>query len=207
MLSLHQRDVLRAGEHAVTPAEWARHAPPRVGGKLAPPRPESEQAALSSDRTLRLLQRSANGAADTWVVEVAARDRAAWGALGRAGEQPEHLRRALAGGELPQVRSPPAPRPAPRPRLARALPEQLGSVPQCAWCGISAPGLVALPCACAGAVCAECLRDDLRGGGFGSGCDECGGARAAHASWAKREAACRVARRPFVRAAAAEVDP
>ena len=47
-----------------------------------------------------------------------------------------------------------------------------GSVPACSSCGIFVPGLLALPCACDAALCAECFEREV-GCDWGGVCGEC----------------------------------
>jgi len=166
VLSLHQRDVLRAGATATRPAEWPAHQARGEQGEVrAVSRSWQDELASrwrpSAEKTCELLQKACNGAADEWVVQPRA-PAAQWQRAVTDGTAPAHVVKAVTRG---------------------------GELPQCAWCGVTAPGLVAMPCRCEGAVCVECLRDDLaESGGFGAQrCAECGGARDAHGVWARRE--------------------
>ena len=156
-LSLHQRDVQRAGPESAKPAEWisrkAKQQQPdwqqRNKGAVADGRMEP-----SAEKTVADLMVATNGA-ESWSVVV------------------------VKNGKLrPEYRdSPPAGMPH---YLSIVL---AGEVPSCDKCGIMVPGLLSLPCACEWSVCAECFEEEVGDFFDGFACKECDGFRKSHKSW------------------------
>ena len=140
-LSLHQRDVQRAGgrgeDGSGRPAEWAEQAPKDKKKKRGA---EAEWLAPSAEKTVLELQMATNGA-ENWTVALSKKDAAS-------------LKRGGANAH---------------PYLTGCL---AGRVPACDACGLFVPGLLTRPCACPGAVCAECFEEEI-GSRWGEACSEC----------------------------------
>ena len=171
VLSLHQRDVLRAGPGKAKPAEWARKQgkgqldwQQRGGSERSGPQSALKEA--SAEKTMVELMCATNGG-ELWVVNTkrkGAAHKLEPTALPR--DHPAYLDRLVTAEGKPK-------------------PDQ--ELPECSTCHVCVPGVLSLPCRCDTdlALCVECFRDEVAD--FKGRCEHCDAPRMPFKAWAKTQ--------------------
>ena len=163
VLSLHHRDVIRAGAGKTKPAEWTRGKGNAARTAAERSGPQSQLKEASAEKTMGELMCAVNGG-ELWAVNTK-----------RVGNGKDSVPK-----ELPHVHPPYLD------RLVtlegKAHPEER-ELPECSSCHLSLPGVLSLPCACDAEIvlCPECFRDEV--GDFRAKCVVCKQSRKPFRTW------------------------